>query len=207
MGRKRRFSKLLLFAAMLSTIGAGVLGSVPLPVRAAEEKETYTVTFEAFEGTCETESVSVPKGESIILPDASCEGHYLYGWVDVVEEEGTTVLYEIGVAGSEYTPEKDVCLQAHWKPDEEQEPEQDITVTYEARIGDTGYEELEEAFVNVQAGDTITVLKDCCVSRTLEAAADNITLQSENTDNHQPGGRIYRKRFLQDRSGQCPFRS
>ena len=183
MGRKRRFSKLLLFAAMLSTIGAGVLGSVPLPVRAAEEKETYTVTFEAFEGTCETESVSVPKGESIILPDASCEGHYLYGWVDVVEEEGTTVLYEIGVAGSEYTPEKDVCLQAHWKPDEEQEPEQDITVTYEARIGDTGYEELEEAFVNAQAGDTITVLKDCCVSRTLEAAADNITLQSENADN------------------------
>ncbi len=183
MGRKRRFSKLLLFAAMLSTIGAGVLGSVPLPVRAAEEKETYTVTFEAFEGTCETESVSVPKGESIILPDASCEGHYLYGWVDVVEEEGTTGLYEIGVAGSEYTPEKDVCLQAHWKPDEEQEPEQDITVTYEARIGDTGYEELEEAFVNAQAGDTITVLKDCCVSRTLEAAADNITLQSENADN------------------------
>lgn len=183
MGRKRRFSKLLLFAAMLSTIGAGVLGSVPLPVRAAEEKETYTVTFEAFEGICETESVSVPKGESIILPDASCEGHYLYGWVDVVEEEGTTVLYEIGVAGSEYTPEKDVCLQAHWKPNEEQEPEQDITVTYEARIGDTGYEELEEAFANAQDGDTITVLKDCCVSRTLEAAADNITLQSENADN------------------------
>ena len=183
MGRKRRFSKLLLFAAMLSTIGAGVLGSVPLPVRAAEEKETYTVTFEAFEGTCETESVSVPKGESIILPDASCEGHYLYGWVDVVEEEGITVLYEIGVAGSEYTPEKDVCLQAHWKPNEGQEPEQDITVTYEARIGDTGYEELEEAFANAQAGDTITVLKDCCVSRTLEAAADNIILQSENADN------------------------
>lgn len=183
MGRKRRFSKLLLFAAMLSTIGAGVLGSVPLPVRAAEEKETYTVTFEAFEGICETESVSVPKGESIILPDASCEGHYLYGWVDVVEEEGITVLYEIGVAGSEYTPEKDVCLQAHWKPDEEQEPEQDITVTYEARIGDTGYEELEEAFANAQTGDTITVLKDCWVSKTLEATADNITLQSENAGN------------------------
>lgn len=181
MRRKRKFSKLLLFAAMLSTIGAGVLVSVPLPVRAAEEKETYTVTFEAFEGTCETESVSVPKGESIILPNALCEGHYLYGWVDVVEEEGTTVLYEIGVAGSEYTPEKDVCLQAHWKPNEE--PEQDITVTYEARIGDTGYEELEEAFANAQAGDTITVLKNCCVSRTLEAAADNITLQSENADN------------------------
>ena len=50
MGRKRKFSKLLLFAAMLSTIGAGIFGSVPLPVNAAEEKETYTVTFEAYEG-------------------------------------------------------------------------------------------------------------------------------------------------------------
>ncbi len=183
MGRKRRFSKLLLFAAMLSTIGAGVLGSVPLPVRAEEEKETYTVTFEAFEGTCETESVSVLKGESIILPDASYEGHYLYGWVDVMEEEGITALYEVGAAGSEYTPEKDVCLQAHWKPDEEKEPEQDITVTYEARIGDTGYEELEEAFANAQAGDTIAVLKDCRVSGTLEVTADNITMKSEDVGN------------------------
>lgn len=56
MGRKRKFSKLLLFTAMLSTIGAGVLGSVPLPVKAAETEETYTVTFEAYEGNCETES-------------------------------------------------------------------------------------------------------------------------------------------------------
>ena len=29
-----------------------------LPVKAAEEEETYTVRFEAYEGTCETESVS-----------------------------------------------------------------------------------------------------------------------------------------------------
>ena len=61
MGRKRRFSKFLLFAAMVSTIGAGVLGSVPLPVKAAEETETYTVIFEPYDGTCETERVSVPK--------------------------------------------------------------------------------------------------------------------------------------------------
>lgn len=81
MGRKRRFSKLLLFAAMLSTIGAGVLGSVPLLVKAAETEETYTVNFEPYEGTCETESVTVPKGESIILPEASYEGHYLESWI------------------------------------------------------------------------------------------------------------------------------
>lgn len=85
MGRKRRFSKLLLFAAMVSTIGAGVLGSVPLSAKAAEEEETYTVNFEPYEGTCDTESVTVPKGESITLPDASYEGHYLESWIQVVE--------------------------------------------------------------------------------------------------------------------------
>ena len=181
MGRKRKFSKLLLFTAMLSTIGAGVLGSVPLPVKAAETEETYTVTFEAYEGNCETESVFVPKGESIILPDASFEGHYLESWVDVTESENVHTFRAVGTAGSKYTPERDLLLYANWKQNEE--PEQEMTVTYEARIGDAGYEELETAFANAQAGDTIIVLKDCCVSRTLEAAADNITLQSENADN------------------------
>ena len=179
MGRKRRFSKILLYAAMLSTIGAGVLGSVPLSVKAAEEEETYTVTFEAYEGSCDTESVSVPKGESIILPDAVYEGHYLHGWVDILEEDGRIIQRTIGVAGSEYTPERSLLLHAHWKPDQEQ----DITVTYEARIGDTSYEELEEAFANAQAGDTITVLKDCSVSATLEVIADDITLKSEDAEN------------------------
>lgn len=56
-------------------------------------------------------------------------------------------------------------------------------MTYEARIGDTSYEELEEAFANAQAGDTITVLKDCEVSGTLEVTADNITLKSEDAGN------------------------
>jgi len=179
MGRKRRFSKILLYAAMLSTIGAGVLGSVPLSVKAAEEEETYTVTFEAYEGSCDTESVSVPKGESIILPDAVYEGHYLHGWVDILEEDGRIIQRTIGVAGSEYTPERSLLLHAHWKPDQEQ----DITVTYEAKIGDTSYEELEEAFANAQAGDTIVVLKDCSVSATLEITADNITLKSEDAEN------------------------
>ena len=187
MGRKRKFSKILLFAAMLSTIGAGVLGSVPLPVKAAEEEETYTVRFEAYEGTCETESVSVPRGESITLPGASYEGHYLESWMDVTESGNVHTFKAVGTAGSEYTPERDLWLYANWKPDEDQEPEpepgQDITVTYEARIGDTGYEELEEAFADAQAGDTITVLKDCRVSATLEVTADNITLKSEDAGN------------------------
>ncbi len=54
---------------------------------------------------------------------------------------------------------------------------------YEARIGDTRYEELEEAFANAQTGDTITVLKDCSVSGTLEVTLDNITLRSEDAGN------------------------
>lgn len=54
---------------------------------------------------------------------------------------------------------------------------------YEARIGDVFYESIEEAFENVQAGDTITVLKDCSVSKTLEVTADSITLKSEDAEN------------------------
>lgn len=183
MGRKRRFSKLLLFAAMVSTIGAGVWGSVPLPVKAAEETETYTVIFEPNEGTCETESVSVPKGESITLPDASYEGHYLESWVEVIENGNVHTFKSVGAPGWEYTPERDLWLYANWKPNPEQEPGEDVTVIYEARIGDTSYEELEEAFANAQAGDTITVLKDCRVSGTLEVTADNITLKSEDAGN------------------------
>ena len=179
MGRKRRFSKLLLFAAMFSTIGAGVLGSVPLPVKAAEETETYTVTFEPYEGTCETESVSVPKGQSIILPDGFYEGHYLESWMQVIVEGNVHTFLSVGRPGWEYTPERDLWLYANWKP----EQEQDITANYEAKIGDTSYEELEEAFANAQAGDTITVLRDCRVSATLEVTADNITLKSEDAGN------------------------
>ena len=139
MGRKRIFSKLLLFAAMVSTIGAGVLGSVPMPVKAAEE-ETYTVKFVPYEGTCDTESVSVPKGESIILPDGYYEGHFLESWMDITEsvtEEGNVTRFTaVGRPGSSYMPERDLWLHANWKPVDEQ----DINVTYEARIGDTSYE-------------------------------------------------------------------
>ena len=70
MGRKKILTKLLTCLAAASTVVTGIFGSTPLPVKAAEEG-SYTVTFEAYEGTCETESVSVPKGENIVLPDAS----------------------------------------------------------------------------------------------------------------------------------------
>ena len=178
MGRKKIMTKLLTCFAAAATVATGILGSVPLPARAAEE-DSYTVTFEAYEGICETESISVPKGESIILPDASYEGHYLESWVEVTENGNVHTFKAIGWAGNEYTPERSLNLYANWKP----EQEQDITAIYEARIGDIQYEELEEAFANAQAGDTIIVLKDCGVSKTLEVTADNITLKSEDAEN------------------------
>lgn len=182
MGRKGIRSKLLTCLVAASAVVTGILGSVPLPVRAAEEGN-YTVTFEAYEGTCETESISVQKGESLTLPEAAFEGHYLESWVDITENDGVTKFTAVGKAGDTYTPERDLWLYANWKPNQDQEPEPDITVTYEARIGDTNYEELEEAFANAQAGDTIIVLKDCSVSKTLEVTADNVTLKSEDAEN------------------------
>ena len=178
MGRKGIKPKLLMCAVALSTVVTGILGSVPLPVKAAGEGN-YTVTFEAYEGTCETESISVPKGESLTLPEAAYEGYYLESWTDVTDKDGVTKFTAVGRPGDTYTPERDMWLYANWKPQQEQ----DITVTYEARIGDTRSEELEEAFANAQAGDTIIVLKDCSVSKTLEVTADNVTLKSEDAKN------------------------
>ena len=177
MGRKKIMTKFLTCFAAVSMIVTGILESVPLSVKAAED-DSYTVIFEAHEGNCETESISVPRGESIILPDAFYEGHYLESWVDVNDEGNVTICTAIGRAGSIYIPERDMRLYANWKPNQEQ----NITVTYEARIGDIQYEELEDAFDNAQPGDTITVFKDCSVSKTLEVTADNITLTSENAE-------------------------
>lgn len=175
MGRKGIRSKLLMCLMAVFAIVMGILESVLLPVKAAEEGN-YTVTFEAYKGSCETESISVPKGESLTLPEASFEGHYLESWIDITNNEGITKFTSVGRPGDSYTPERDLWLYASWKP----EQGQDITIDYEARIGDTNYGELEEAFANAQAGDTIIVLKDCSVSKTLEVTLDGITLKSED---------------------------
>ena len=183
MGRKGIKSKLLMCAVAASTIVTGILGSVPLPVRAAEE-EKYTVTFEAYEGTCETESISVPKGESLTLPEGTYEGHYLESWMDVTDEEGNVVKHmAVGRPGDTYTPERDLWLYANWKPEKEAEQEPEVTVSYEARIGETYYGDIESAFENAQEGDTVTVLKDCSSSKTLVLSAGGITLTSEDAEN------------------------
>ncbi len=180
MGRKRIRTKLLMCAMAVSTAVAGILGSIPLPVKAAGEGE-YTVIFEAYEGACDTESISVAKGESIILPGGTYEGHYLESWMDVTENGNVTRFTAVGRPGDAYTPERDLRLYANWKPEEE--TGQDAPISYEARIGETYYEDIESAFENAQEGDTITVLKDCSASKTLVASAGSITLTSGDAGN------------------------
>ena len=260
MGRKRIKPKLLLCVVALSTVVSGILGSAPLPVKAAED-ENYTVTFEAYEGTCETESISVPRGESLTLPEAVYEGHYLESWIDAATDGDVTTFRAVGRPGDAYTPEHDLWLYANWKPEveleagqeqepgsegeqepgteteedlesgteteEEQEPgtgseeeleaetgsetepeletepeqeteleaeqesetvlaeeaEQEADISYEARIGENYYEDIESAFENAQDGETITVLRDCSSSKTLVASAANLTLTSEDAGN------------------------
>lgn len=155
MGRKRRFSKLLLFAVMLSTIGAGVLGSVPLSAKAAEETETYTIIFEPNEGTCETESFSVPKGESIILPDGSYEGHYLESWIEVVVEGNVHRFLSVGRPGWEYTPERDLWLYANWKPNQET-----YSVTYDANNSAEGENVMYADPGQYTAADTVPIMDE-----------------------------------------------
>ena len=107
MGRKGIRSKLLTCLVAASAVVTGILGSVPLPVKAAGEGN-YTVTFEAYEGSCETESITVPKGESLTLPEAAFEGHYLESWVDITENDGVTKFTAVGRAGDTYTDRKSV---------------------------------------------------------------------------------------------------
>lgn len=225
MGRKGIKPKLLMCAVALSTVVTGILGSIPLPVKAAEE-ETYTVIFEAYEGTCETERISVSRGESLTLPDGTYEGHYIESCIDAVENDNVTTFRAVGRPGDTYTPERDLWLYVNWKPEtelkeeldtekedlesgtesgEELEPgteseeelgsgaeseaemepetglkeeiepetgleadsEQEADISYEARIGEDYYEDIESAFENAQEGDTITVLRDCSSPKTL----------------------------------------
>ena len=222
MGRKGTKPRLLMCLMAASAVITGLMGSVPLLVKAAGEGN-YTVTFEAYEGTCETESISVPKGESLTLPEASLEGHYLESWVDITDNGDVTKFTAVGKSGDTYTPERDLWLYANWKPEMESEgepgtetegnlepetgiegkpepgtgleaelgpeteseeaPGQKTGASYEARIGENYYGDIESAFENAQDGDTIIVLKDCSSSKTLVASAANLTLTSEDAGN------------------------
>lgn len=63
MGRKGIRSKFLTCLMAASAVITGILGNVPLPVKAAEEGN-YTVTFEAGKGTCETKVFPYKKGKA-----------------------------------------------------------------------------------------------------------------------------------------------
>lgn len=146
MGRKEIKSKLLMCLMAVFMVITGIFGRISLPVRAAEEGN-YTVTFEVYEGSCEAESISVVKGESLTLPEASYEGHYLESWMDISNNEGVTKFTAVGKAGDTYTPERDMWLYANWKP----EQVQDITVTFDTDGGK------EITAVKVKKGSVISL--------------------------------------------------
>ena len=109
MGKKRKSIKVCLcFAAMFCICGL-LIGNFTLPVRAAVP-ETYTTFFDTDGGECEVESITVEKGESLILPPATLEGFHFQVWP----------------VGSSFTPKEDGPLFAVWK----------IIVTYDAGRGE-----------------------------------------------------------------------
>ncbi len=109
MGKKRKSIKVCLcFAAMFCICGL-LIGNFTLPVRAAVP-ETYTTFFDTGGGECEVESITVEKGESLILPPATLEGFHFQVWP----------------VGSSFTPKEDGPLFAVWK----------IIVTYDAGRGE-----------------------------------------------------------------------
>jgi len=71
---------------------------------------TYTVTYNANEGTCATSSATYTEGsDALTLPSATRSGYTFAGWYDAATD-GT----RIGAAGASFTPSSDTTLYAHW---------------------------------------------------------------------------------------------
>lgn len=179
MGRKGIKPKLLMCAVALSTMVSGILGSTPLPVKAAEE-ENYTVTFEAYEGTCETESISVPRGESLTLPEAVYEGHYLESWIDAVDNGNVTTFRAVGRPGDTYTPERDLWLYANWKPETESEGEHGTETEEDLESGTETEEEQEPGTESKEELEPETGSEDETEQETELEAEEELEMGSED---------------------------
>ncbi len=71
---------------------------------------TYTVTYNAQEGTCETASATYTEGDAALtLPTPTREGYTFAGWYTAATD-GTLV----GAAGASYTPTASITLYARW---------------------------------------------------------------------------------------------
>lgn len=71
---------------------------------------TYTVTYNANEGTCATSSATYTEGSAALtLPSATRSGYTFAGWYDAATD-GTL----IGAADASFTPSSDTTLYAHW---------------------------------------------------------------------------------------------
>lgn len=185
-------SKLILSLAVVSVVGTGIFSSATLTVKAAEE-EKHTVIFEVQEGNCEVESISVAKGESLTLPEASYEGHYFSGWVDITTDGGSTIFKNVGLPGDTYTPERDMWLYALWKP------LQEAVVNFDADGG-----EMEGGNLTAKVGDTIML--PACSKDGYEFTGwyDNDTYVGQMGEGYTVSGDVILKaHYLKEEEPEC----
>ncbi len=125
MGKKKKSLKYFLCFAVMFSICAVLIGDFTLYVNAAEP-ETCTTFFDTDGGECEVESITVKKGESLILPPATLEGFHFLGWLERIVNEDGSHTFQVWPAGRDYTPKEDGPLYAVWK----------VVVTFEAGDGE-----------------------------------------------------------------------
>ena len=125
MGKKKKSLKYFLCFAVMFSICAVLIGDFTLYVNAAEP-ETCTTFFDTNGGECEVESITVKKGESLILPPATLEGFHFLGWLERIVNEDGSHTFQVWPAGLDYTPKEDGPLYAVWK----------VVVTFEAGDGE-----------------------------------------------------------------------
>ena len=79
------------------------------PSSSPSSPSTYTVTYDANEGTCGTASATY-SGTPLTLPTPTRDGFTCTGWYDAAIGGNL-----IGTAGADYTPTEDITLYAQWE--------------------------------------------------------------------------------------------
>lgn len=76
----------------------------------------YTVTFDACNGSCSTESLteSAYKG-GVVVPEATMSGWEFYGWAETKQNQETTVAPIVTEVGEIYNPTTNITLYAVYK--------------------------------------------------------------------------------------------
>ncbi len=115
-------------------------GGVTVTIIFTGPQPTYTVTFDANGGTCETETLTF-SGEPLMLPEPSRSGYDFCGWQMIYSDEDYALDNYYGLSpqtlwyeGDEFVPTSDVTLHALWAPTGT------CTITLDANSGDIGGE-------------------------------------------------------------------